>query len=423
MNWIILITTELLSIFLMIFSYKKWKYIAKHSSIDDNLVTKRKTYRNIYIFGMLLLVAGFDDFVSFYDSTSGYCSIIVIAMMMSNSRVFFEPYFKSEIANSLKNFCLYLRPFSADLESKRKNRHGFVKDVYGLPQTIERMLCKEIAKQIFPVYAIGNPNSNVPTTIMTSNIYANDEEWKTTIDTLSNNAELVVLRVGESEGCLWEIKNSVDNMLLKKIVFIIEDETMLSVLNKNLPSGIPDLYLPIKENTSSYVVYLDENCNNWNYAILNSYKDIKIVVSNYIKGHPSLKNGINVIKARRKNLKVLFDKGKIPAILWQILSILLNPIAYSFINKWQRKWYIILIAYCFIAICILLSIFLVLSELTTIVIAIALFLPWIWLAPRISWRTRQWESEVIFSKKNKALALWLLVYSLLSTVIGLFNLE
>jgi hypothetical protein len=48
-----------LGIYMMIYSYDKWKSISSDLSINDDLVKKRKYYRNIAVWGLLFVIGAF----------------------------------------------------------------------------------------------------------------------------------------------------------------------------------------------------------------------------------------------------------------------------------------------------------------------------------------------------------------------------
>lgn len=81
---------------------------------------------------------------------------------------------------------LYLRPFSSDGEQ------------------FEPLLSR-LVHSIGPFVAAGKPGEAL-TTIGADRVYINPASWKTKVADLIKNSRLVILRMGESEGLLWELE-------------------------------------------------------------------------------------------------------------------------------------------------------------------------------------------------------------------------
>ncbi len=109
-------------------------------------------------------------------------------------------------------FVLYLRSFKADSIT---NKSSAFTDV----RTEEEALV-EVLSDIAPVYAIGDPrDKKMP--LGASRIYVDDEHWKETVIEMARKAELVVLRLGETDGFWWEVEMVVKNIPLEKILFVV----------------------------------------------------------------------------------------------------------------------------------------------------------------------------------------------------------
>lgn len=425
----------LIGLLISLSSYWGWKKLYANNFINDEIVSNRQRFRTIGIWGMLLAMAGYDNLKYSLDETSISSFIFVGIVMGGYSRIIFEPYFKASIAKDLTHFCLYLRPFYIDTQSVLKNKKGFVRGMFGFPETMEKHLCKRLNEQIAQTFAIGNPNSNLPTTFSTTNLYANNEEWKETIASLAKNAKVIIVRIGETEGCLWEVAHCIKNSLLNKTIFLVDEAGKLDIIKEEIEKVLPLDPLLSNSNNSRYALFLDGNCKKWIKTPMYSKADTKLVLNRFINSHGNLSQRLKNQQKENGVFKSSHSMGSTPSKFWQILSLTTNPIAYCLFNRWPKRWWITLIIYSLTVITLALNLgFSCIeeemdedSEMAFLAFVIAfvwsfLMLPWLWIAPRVSWRCGNWGSRHVFSKANRSLALWLTAYSLTAIVIFLFQL-
>lgn len=395
-----------IGLLIMIESYHKWKTISSTLFIDDNIVAKRKRYRNLSIWGLLFVLASGYVFVHHLTWNYGYLpqtiSMLFTGIAFGHFRCFIEPYYNATITSDIKDLCLYLRPFKVDHQNILNNPNGYISGNLEIPTKIEKVLCSELNKRVAQTFAIGNPQSNIPTIRETSNIYANDSEWKNTIISLCQKASIILIRVGLSDGCLWEINHCMNNYLLKKTIFLIEDRQTLRMINDRISPNI-DLDENSLPNKSAMLLYLDETKDRWNIRSIMSAKDIRNALKEYIDVHPcSNPHDINAEEAKFP------QTNKIPALLWQILSFTTNAVSYCLFNKWPKKWLLIFAIYYLSAfvVCFTLRFFYNINIYTCMLVVSTLLSPWLYLGPKISWKCRNWGSEKLFSKSNRSLFLW-----------------
>lgn len=402
---------------LIIVYYKlKWKKLYAGAYVDDIIVSARQRYRNFTIFGFILTFAAIGTYI---DSSIAF--MVIIGTLLSNSRVFFEPYFNASIANNLRDFCLYLRPFGTDSKLKGGSTKGFM----WLPEPIEKSLFELLNMKVAQSFAIGNPNECLPTTLSTTNIYANDSEWKDTVAKLCQNAKIIIFRVGDTEGCMWEIAHCVSNNYLNKTIFLIENNDMLDLIKKKHGAIFSNVFLNAIENNFAYALFWDNENGKWKTLQIKSKKNIHIIINSYIITHPHLRNFLIAQEKECGIFNVRSSKKDSPAIFWQSVSIMTNFLAYALFNEWPKRWWCAFIIYEIISFVTAFYIVDVDSEVGIYVIVVVfcmLSLPWLWLAPRISWRCRNWGSREVFAKTNRILALWLLLLSLCIIIICLFSL-
>lgn len=129
-------------------------------------------------------------------------------------------------------FIVYLRSFIAD--KKAQKGVSRISDI----RTEEEVLV-DMLSDIAPVYAIGDP-SDKKMPLGASRIYVPDEIWKQVAQELVQNAELVVMRLGETDNFWWEVKMVLKQKPLKNILFVIPQ-------NKNF-KDVATLYRILSEN-------------------------------------------------------------------------------------------------------------------------------------------------------------------------------
>ena len=434
MDLIISITFAIIGILLVIGSTKKWKKLSSDTYIDDKIVSKRQYYRNVAIWGLLVFMTSVEFFQTEIEGATALDSLFIVGMCIGYSRMFFEPYFKASVAEDIDDLCLYLRPFQVDKPNLYKSKKGYVKGFLGIPEPIEKLLCNQINKKVSHTFAIGDPNTNIPSTFSTTNLYANNEEWKDTISSLAKKAKIIIIRVGDTKGCLWEMEHCANNALLGKTMFILDDSEKLSLIKKKIGNIVSIETVIDKKIKTCFALFLDEKCKKWVIRRLNSNSEIKKCIDVYMNKHKSLKKELECQRKNNGVFNLSSPKGKTPAKRWQVLSLLVNPIGYAMFNKWSKRWAFFCIMY-FVLVFILTLVAYgtistqkvdedVVSEIFvfyTLIIWIFFLLPWLWLGPRISWRCRNWGSRYIFAKTNRSLALWLMAYTLCSILISIIS--
>lgn len=115
--------------------------------------------------------------------------------------------------NVKKPFILYLRSF-ADEKSTGKR----IKKLSD-SRSEEEMLIDSFS-DIAPVYAIGDP-SDKKMPYGATRIYVDDAEWKQTVVDLAQDAEIVILRLGQTNNFWWEVNMALKKVPVEKIVFVI----------------------------------------------------------------------------------------------------------------------------------------------------------------------------------------------------------
>ncbi len=157
-------------------------------------------------------------------------------------------------------FILYLRSFIDDANTRKST--NTLSDV-----TSEEEALVEVLSDIAPVYAIGNPKDK-KSPLGASRLYVSDDDWKNTVEYLSQRAQVVVLRLGSTDSFWWEVKMALGKIDKQKILFVIPESDSLDsilVLSRYLLEQNVDMS-KMKTSVSkkrfgsiSSFIYFDEN--------------------------------------------------------------------------------------------------------------------------------------------------------------------
>ncbi len=160
-----------------------------------------------------------------------------------------------------KPYCLYLRSFNSDQMTSKE-----ISSILKPGQTEESMLV-DIFNEIAPVYAIGCPNEKyLPKGA--DRIYVSDDQWKDKVRELAQDAEVILLRLGETDGFWWEVEHCFQNIALQKLVFIIPATHNVDIISmlyaKLMALGVIDkpVNTDISRKSKTHIsgfLYFDEN--------------------------------------------------------------------------------------------------------------------------------------------------------------------
>lgn len=403
MGYLVNIIFGVIGVVLFVLPLCVWNKNVNKELIDYSVVSKRKKHRRLSVLGLFIVLVSLLTCVDF-DGVSFIC---IVGLIIGDNRCFFEPYFESRISASLERqkFCLFLRPFDTD---GKLNFSSFL----GLRNTkIEWLICKELNKQVGQTYAIGNPRSYLPTNKNIFNIYATDLEWHDVIHTLSEKSRLVFLRMGETQGCKWEINHCQKKKYFDKMILLIEDLNGLLVAKKllGLTTNITTINKPC-------LAYYDQQSEEWGISVISKKNDIKTFVSKYLKSHNQIEGYIRETKKLRS----------IPAKLSTALVAYMNPVALVICNNWPLRWKIAGLLYCTFDIIIPVMCLLYVDDddialLLSLVLMHIVCLPFMVLAPLISRNSYSWGSDIVYKRVNVELCWWMLFMSILLAIISLLQ--
>lgn len=393
----------ILGVILLIVPSIVWSFRFKKVPVNNTLIKKRRNYKRLSVIGFLLFLSvaihityggrdGFDTIAMFW----------IIGFLITESREFLEPYFNSYITTELESqkFCLFLRPFDSD---GTLNLTYFGTKVL----SIEDYICEYLNKHIAQTYAVGNPGHCIPTIKSSFNIYASDSEWHELVEKLSEKCGTILLKVGDSQGCKWEIENCLKRNLMDKVLLIIEDSVSLSIAKQYL--GIETEKINIKKPN---IAYYDVASSQWCFFEISSKKMIDKVIIGYIQSHRTVQSILAENKTERR-LGNLLKRKKVPSKFVSTVLAMMNPFALVLFNRWPVGWKISGLVYYFGAV-ILAGIILPENTGLGLILLFLLFLiPFFFLAPRISRYCYCWGCDAAYKRMNRELCLWLVLFIVL----------
>jgi hypothetical protein len=191
-------------------------------------------FRNVGVgccFQILSGVAGVVTFIaalSSYDDVSGgavraclfVAGLVAFPFWIVGSKLG-APTAEEVISRSERPHVLYLRPFQADSEQLISRVLSAFRRFYAgfyAPPSGEEKLASQF-ESIGPMIAIGKPGERLAT-LGAARLYVSDAEWQQTVERLTTDAVLVIIRAGLSQGLLWEIEQIVGHSEPSRILLI-----------------------------------------------------------------------------------------------------------------------------------------------------------------------------------------------------------
>jgi hypothetical protein len=89
---------------------------------------------------------------------------------------------------------------------------------------VEEDLADELSRYVGPVIAIGRPGEPLPE-LGAHRLYVDDDHWQEEISRHMRAARLIILRIGDSEGLLWELQQLLDTVPPERIVLFSPSRT------------------------------------------------------------------------------------------------------------------------------------------------------------------------------------------------------
>ena len=109
---------------------------------------------------------------------------------------------------------VYLRSFAIDNADEGTDARATSEELVGMR---DEHILAELFGEVGPVVAIGRPGERLPQ-LGAARIYFRNEDWQQGIREMLDRSQLAILRVGSSEGFLWEVRNVVANVPAEKVL-------------------------------------------------------------------------------------------------------------------------------------------------------------------------------------------------------------
>lgn len=306
---------------------------------------------------------------------------------------------RDDIAD-IEKFCLYLRPFKSDNNKK------------------EKKICR-VTRNLYPVYAIGDPGKVLQPN-GAERIFVTDDIWQETVKRLSNKSKLILLRIGQTDGTVWEITNIIDERQITKVIFLVYSQNdydyFSNFIKQKLGFDIPDTKISIRGPLAFFFVERDGGYDI-RQTTVNKSKDMERVLNMFLESSVELSEEYNRdLELRNHSIKYIFNKEKIPepvrrSLNWGIISPLVN------MDHWPIVfWGLLLVSF-------------IIGLVTESLIPSIAFGVFAWLfGNRIEWAAGGWSCATLFLKgqRRKALFLWLgyflgIVYSMIYIILFFMN--
>lgn len=324
------------------------------------------------------------DILGFINGGMKYSFLLSMFVLLADSfirRLTSDIYVFSDV-KYLDNFCLYLRSFNTD---KYKQ---------------EKVICTT-ARYLYPVYAIGDPNS-----ILRPNgaerIYITDAHWKDAVEDMMKRSKVIILRIGQTDGTLWELHKLIELGYINKTIFVIYTREDYEWFKTTTPTSLRNLFLNLDHLEASPYAFFFADGQFYCKQIIGKSSFVSLL-NLYLYHTPMLDECYTKeLDMRAHSLKYAFEKDKIPPMIrkstnWQFIS----PII--MMNHWPLSaWGLFVI-------------FLIISA----IIALLLSIPILWaMAPfflffilkgnNIEWASGGYSCPEFFVRiqRRKALLMW-----------------
>ena len=125
----------------------------------------------------------------------------------------------SGLRTDLRKPVVYLRSFVADARFFERRMEILSWLLGQSTSTYEQSLAKAVAI-LGPLIAIGKPDEKLPPS-GAARLYVGNDRWKDVVEQLVALAQFVILRVGQTEGFLWELQHVVSTCDPRKVARLI----------------------------------------------------------------------------------------------------------------------------------------------------------------------------------------------------------
>lgn len=404
--------TSIIIFILYVVSFVSTYFISKVQRITDDIVSVQVALRYI---NCTLLIALFCSFllalqetgvshpIGTYNNSSFISELgilcfafsIVVVYNLRILRHISQPILTDYSIYNLDKYILYLRPFKND------NR------VYG-------RIIKRISKKTFGAVSIADPHEIIQN-VDGDKIFANDKSWKHAVHAGLEKAKFVILHIGNSNGCIWELQNCMEKHIGKCIFLISSKEDFdLFVNNVNNSSDIDILTLEYLDNSiQAYFLNDPYDINSWKSITLNDKDSTTKLIQSFLINRQILADEIHKwIDIKQHPIANLFNKDAFPEGFTYVSWCGLSMLAYPFIARLNWKFWIL-----YLVLSILLTS--ILGAIGIIIVSILLT----FLGKRMMYISQNWSGEDTIKSQINFMAIISLISTLIAVLMGWIYLQ
>lgn len=270
--------------------YGIFKYYFKKCDDYDSLIQIRKWFRYAFpVFMIFFVIAisptilkgGIHSVWGFVGAIMLFSPVIVVVYNIFMWRWGLRDYYDESHIDNMDYFTLYLRSFKDDDYNRGTSKY--------IIEIFYRMFCP---------FAVGRPYELLPPKIGAPRLYLSDN-WKENVLFMMNKAQVILLRISDTENFLWEYEQVIENHYLGKTVFWIKDSKSLKSFVDGLKTNHSQIWDNLELDTvgSESLAYLQGN--KWKLYDKKQYTSFG---NDYLKDHFSLVE---------ENKQYLYDNGRI----------------------------------------------------------------------------------------------------------------
>ncbi len=322
----------------------------------------------------------------------GVLSFVLVIVLVYNLRLvrnFCQPIYTYSVVDKLHKFFLYLRPFKSDKDNFKR-------------------IVKRFTKISFSAVSIANPRSVVQN-IESDKIFTDDSEWKIAVRKCMEKSQFIVLNIGDTEGCLWEMEEcSISHF--GKTIFGVSSGNAYDILKRFLFEKELHITLPsyVKDSIQLFFLKDPSNYQEWDSIVVNSKKEIHKAFEYFSENRAILVEELNLIKeGKRHPLKSLFDDKYFPKDFgWLSLSGL-SMISFPFMGR-------ILPIYWIIYIPLAILIMMLTPKFGAIIMMVILTI----FGKRMIWLSGKWAGKHSINAQINIIAIVSLICTIFSAILG-----
>jgi hypothetical protein len=226
---------------------------------------------------------------------------------------------------------LYLRLFEDDGKASPRAHmrvHKAALSVWTL-RTYEERLAFAL-RRIGPLIAIGKPHEDLPT-LGAARTYVPDRAWREKVDKEMRRAQLVVLRVGHSEGLLWELQRAVSTVRPERLVICLP-ETHRQIV-----------YLYFRLSTSAVFPHgLPSEIGNADFLYFDSEWRPHLALSSNLKRLPTTipaeTDSQSTQQQALKSLGAEFASGGVAGLVWLLVGYAFLALLLVALRLFCKQW-------------------------------------------------------------------------------------